>query len=92
MTTASPEEAATAAAAARSVNGTETKSRKSLKRAMKVEDVNFLDASKEGNVSRFINVRKQEVLTGVKNTGSSCLITQSYFQFYIQLAAFPLCT
>lgn len=40
----------------------------------------------------FINVRKQEVLTGVKNTGSSCLITQSYFQFYIQLAAFPLCT
>ncbi|XP_029282981.1 LOW QUALITY PROTEIN: histone-lysine N-methyltransferase SETDB2 [Cottoperca gobio] len=37
------------------VNGTETKSQKSLKRAMKVEDVYFLDASKEGNVSRFIN-------------------------------------
>lgn len=63
MTTASPEEAATAAAAARSVNGTETKSRKSLKRAMKVEDVNFLDASKEGNVSRFINVRKHTSIT-----------------------------
>ncbi|TKS65483.1 Histone-lysine N-methyltransferase SETDB2 [Collichthys lucidus] len=37
------------------VNGTEPKSQKSLKRAMKVEDVNFLDASKEGNVSRFLN-------------------------------------
>lgn len=41
----------------------------------------------------FINMREQaEVLTGVKNTASSCLITQFYFQFYIQLAAFPLCT
>ncbi|TMS01033.1 Histone-lysine N-methyltransferase SETDB2 [Larimichthys crocea] len=37
------------------VNGTEPKNQKSLKRAMKVEDVNFLDASKEGNVSRFLN-------------------------------------
>ncbi|XP_041638182.1 histone-lysine N-methyltransferase SETDB2 isoform X2 [Cheilinus undulatus] len=36
------------------VNGTKT-STKSLKRAMKGEDVNFLDASKEGNVSRFFN-------------------------------------
>lgn len=35
------------------VNGTKTKSQKSLKRAMK--DVYVLDASKEGNVSRFIN-------------------------------------
>ncbi|XP_023252192.1 histone-lysine N-methyltransferase SETDB2-like isoform X1 [Seriola lalandi dorsalis] len=52
--TASP-----AAAAVHSVNGTkmETKERerKSLKRAATVEDVYFLDASKEGNVSRFIN-------------------------------------
>lgn len=41
----------------------------------------------------FINTRKQdEVLTGVKNTASSCLITQSYFQLYIQLAALPLRT
>uniref|UniRef100_A0A8P4GQN8 Histone-lysine N-methyltransferase SETDB2 n=1 Tax=Dicentrarchus labrax TaxID=13489 RepID=A0A8P4GQN8_DICLA len=46
-TTASPK------AAACGVNGAETKSQRSLKRAMK--DVNFLDASKEGNVSRFIN-------------------------------------
>ncbi|KAM9334229.1 histone-lysine N-methyltransferase SETDB2 isoform 2-T2 [Symphorus nematophorus] len=37
------------------VNGTKTTSQKSLKRTMKAEDVNFLDASKEGNVSRFIN-------------------------------------
>lgn len=46
-------------AAVHGVNGTgtETKSLKSLKRPMKVEDINFLDASKEGNVSRFINVR-----------------------------------
>lgn len=46
-------------AAVHGVNGTgtETQSPKSLKRPMKVEDVNFLDASKEGNVSRFINVR-----------------------------------
>lgn len=35
------------------VNGTE--SHKSLKRAMKVDDIYVLDASKEGNVSRFIN-------------------------------------
>lgn len=35
------------------VNGTETKSQKSFKRAMK--DIYVLDASKEGNVSRFIN-------------------------------------
>ncbi|XP_041822283.1 histone-lysine N-methyltransferase SETDB2 isoform X2 [Chelmon rostratus] len=33
----------------------ETKSKGSLKREMKVEDMNFLDASKEGNVGRFIN-------------------------------------
>lgn len=52
MTTTNPEEAV------RGVNGTETKSQKSLKRSMKVEDVNFLDASKEGNVGRFINVRR----------------------------------
>lgn len=52
MTTTNPE-----AAVVHGINGTETKSQKSLKRAMKVEDVNFLDASKEGNVGRFINVR-----------------------------------
>ncbi|XP_036946699.1 histone-lysine N-methyltransferase SETDB2 isoform X2 [Acanthopagrus latus] len=50
MTTTNPE-----AAVVHGINGTETKSQKSLKRAMKVEDVNFLDASKEGNVGRFIN-------------------------------------
>ncbi|XP_044200292.1 histone-lysine N-methyltransferase SETDB2 [Thunnus albacares] len=49
MTTGSPE------AAVRGVNGTERESPRSLKRAMKVEDVYMLDASKEGNVSRFIN-------------------------------------
>ncbi|KAM7375591.1 hypothetical protein PAMA_014616 [Pampus argenteus] len=38
-----------------SVKGTKTESPRNLKRAMKVEDVYFLDASKEGNVSRFIN-------------------------------------
>lgn len=56
-TTASPN-----VAAVHRVNGskTETKSPKSLKRAMK--DVNFLDASKEGNVGRFINVRGKEML------------------------------
>lgn len=37
------------------VNRTETQ--RSLKRPMEAEDVYFLDASKEGNVSRFINVR-----------------------------------
>ncbi|XP_074520841.1 histone-lysine N-methyltransferase SETDB2 [Halichoeres trimaculatus] len=37
------------------VNGTGAKSGRSLKRALKTEDVNFLDASKEGNVSRFFN-------------------------------------
>lgn len=37
----------------RGMNGTE--SGRSLKRALKTEDVNFLDASKEGNVSRFFN-------------------------------------
>ncbi|XP_044043480.1 histone-lysine N-methyltransferase SETDB2 isoform X2 [Siniperca chuatsi] len=52
VTAAGPE-----AVAIQSLNGTETEtnSQKSLKRAMKVEDVHFLDASKEGNVSRFIN-------------------------------------
>ncbi|XP_042371461.1 histone-lysine N-methyltransferase SETDB2-like, partial [Plectropomus leopardus] len=40
-------------AAVHSVNGSETK--KSLKRTLKVDDVYVLDASKEGNVSRFIN-------------------------------------
>ncbi|XP_070711776.1 histone-lysine N-methyltransferase SETDB2 isoform X2 [Pempheris klunzingeri] len=44
------------AAAAPTVNGTETKSQRNRKRAMKVEDVKLLDASKEGNVSRFINL------------------------------------
>ncbi|XP_038572168.1 histone-lysine N-methyltransferase SETDB2-like isoform X2 [Micropterus salmoides] len=53
VTAASPEEAA----AVQSVNGTETEANSfnSLKRTMKVEDITFLDASKEGNVSRFIN-------------------------------------
>ncbi|XP_020513388.2 histone-lysine N-methyltransferase SETDB2 isoform X1 [Labrus bergylta] len=49
MTTGSPEKVA------EGVNGLKTKSGRSLKRAMKVESVNFLDASKEGNVSRFFN-------------------------------------
>ncbi|XP_070813795.1 histone-lysine N-methyltransferase SETDB2 [Chaetodon trifascialis] len=45
------------AATVRGINGTETetKSQQSLKRAMKVEDIHLLDASKEGNVGRFIN-------------------------------------
>ncbi|KAM6958109.1 LOW QUALITY PROTEIN: histone-lysine N-methyltransferase SETDB2 [Tautogolabrus adspersus] len=43
------------------VNGLKTKSGRSLKRAMKVENVNFLDASKEGNVSRFFNLPAQHV-------------------------------
>ena len=34
----------------------ETSEQTSLKRAAKVEDVHVLDASREGNVSRFINV------------------------------------
>lgn len=55
MTTVSPTVAA-ATAAVHSVNGNETESQKSLKRAMETEDVYFLDASKEGNVSRFFNV------------------------------------
>lgn len=41
----------------------------------------------------FINMKKQdEVLTGLTNTASSCLITQFYLQFSIQLAALPRCT
>lgn len=58
VTTGGPEEAAAAApalSAVPGVNGGEMKSHKSLKRAMEAEDVYFLDASKEGNVSRFIN-------------------------------------
>lgn len=55
-TASSPE-----AAAVHGVNGTKTE-RKRLKRAMTVEDVNFLDASKEGNVGRFINVRARPVV------------------------------
>lgn len=41
------------------MNGTkmETKDRNSLKRVLNVEEVYVLDASKEGNVGRFINVR-----------------------------------
>ncbi|XP_069377121.1 histone-lysine N-methyltransferase SETDB2 isoform X3 [Paralichthys olivaceus] len=38
-----------------SMNGSDTVEQKSLKRAAKVEDVYVLDASREGNVSRFIN-------------------------------------
>ncbi|XP_047195019.1 histone-lysine N-methyltransferase SETDB2 isoform X2 [Hippoglossus stenolepis] len=37
-------------------SGSETSEQKSLKRAAKVEDVHVLDASREGNVSRFINL------------------------------------
>lgn len=46
-------------AAVHDVNGnkTEKKNSKGLKRAMKADDVHVLDASKEGNVGRFINVR-----------------------------------
>lgn len=54
MTTGGPD-------AARSVNGTKMESLRSLKRAMREEDVYFLDASKEGNVSRFINVRDEKL-------------------------------
>ncbi|KAM7365849.1 hypothetical protein PAMP_016746 [Pampus punctatissimus] len=43
-------------AVSNSVKGTKMESPRNLKRAMKVEDVYFLDASKEGNVSRFINL------------------------------------
>lgn len=38
-------------------NKTEKKSSKGLKRVMKADNVHVLDASKEGNVGRFINVR-----------------------------------
>lgn len=53
-TTGNPKEAAV-----HGVNGnkTEKKCSKGLKRAMKADDVHVLDASKEGNVGRFINVR-----------------------------------
>ncbi|CAJ1086872.1 histone-lysine N-methyltransferase SETDB2-like isoform X1 [Xyrichtys novacula] len=47
-TTSSPKKAG-------GVNGAEEKSGRSLKRELQVEDVNFLDASKEGNVGRFFN-------------------------------------
>ncbi|XP_034534833.1 histone-lysine N-methyltransferase SETDB2 [Notolabrus celidotus] len=46
LTTSGPEEGG-------AVNGTQ--SGRGPKRALKAEDVNFLDASKEGNVSRFFN-------------------------------------
>lgn len=48
-------------AAVHGINGNkpEKKSSKGLKRAMKVDNVHVLDASKEGNVGRFINVRGQ---------------------------------
>ncbi|XP_072235301.1 histone-lysine N-methyltransferase SETDB2-like isoform X1 [Leuresthes tenuis] len=42
-------------ATAHGVNGTKTDSQRSLKRAALMEDVCFVDASVEGNVSRFIN-------------------------------------
>ncbi len=57
------------------VNGSKSKSQKSLKRAMKVDDVNFVDASKEGNVSRFINVRD-------RNTSSADEKQQTETLFY----------
>uniref|UniRef100_A0A3Q4BET6 Histone-lysine N-methyltransferase SETDB2 n=1 Tax=Mola mola TaxID=94237 RepID=A0A3Q4BET6_MOLML len=52
--TAAATESSPEAAAVHGVNGAKTE-RKRLKRAMTVEDINFLDASKEGNVGRFIN-------------------------------------
>lgn len=44
------------------INGSriQKKSPKGLKRPKTAEDVHILDASKEGNVGRFINVRRQE--------------------------------
>lgn len=59
MTTPSPKVAGKMSAVG-SVSGSKTEKRgpKSLKRAMVVEDLSILDASKEGNVSRFINVRR----------------------------------
>ncbi len=53
------------------VNGTETKSQRSFKRAMK--DFYVLDASKEGNVSRFINV---------SDDNTSYFIIKKYLTFY----------
>lgn len=54
-----------------SMNGTTTKTRarNSLKRALNVEEVYVLDASKEGNVSRFINVRnyRTNLFVRIKN-------------------------
>lgn len=52
-TTSSPEEAA-----GHGINGNRIpkKGPKELKRGKTVEDVHILDASKEGNVGRFINV------------------------------------
>ncbi|XP_039997722.1 histone-lysine N-methyltransferase SETDB2 isoform X1 [Xiphias gladius] len=60
VTTASP---VAAEAAVHSVSGTETEKnkQKSLKRPAKVEDVYLLDASKEGNVSRFINLPAEPI-------------------------------
>ncbi|XP_029377631.1 histone-lysine N-methyltransferase SETDB2 isoform X1 [Echeneis naucrates] len=54
---ASPPSDSPVLAAVSRVSGseTETKEKKSFKRAVTVEEVHFLDASKEGNVSRFIN-------------------------------------
>lgn len=56
-TTGSPKRAA-----GHDINGSriQKKSPKGLKRPKTAEDVNILDASKEGNVGRFINVRGQE--------------------------------
>lgn len=56
-TTSSPERAACHSINA---NRLQRKSTKELKRAKMAEDVHILDASKEGNVGRFINVRGRE--------------------------------
>ncbi|XP_040887897.1 histone-lysine N-methyltransferase SETDB2 [Toxotes jaculatrix] len=55
VTSASPMAASVVTGHSVSGTRTETNKQRSLKRAAKVEDVYLLDASKEGNVSRFIN-------------------------------------
>lgn len=55
-----PEAEPAATAEGQEVGESKTEVRRILKRAAEVEDVCLVDASKEGNVSRFINVSGPE--------------------------------
>lgn len=58
--------------AAKGVNGTKTDERMNLKRTAKMEDICFMDASKEGNVSRFLNVSyRPTVKSRTHNSGNT---------------------